>query len=140
LTILAGTVAENCTWECIRNSNNLRLLLVILTQVVHKRIYWIRMNLRRFQASNVTVPLNYNFIFAHVYTCGTTRKLQCHPISCLCRPHFLVACNVHVTCRNTRGTKFTHVKQKIHMRTFTHVNYSPDTTRSTFNIASNLLN
>jgi len=33
LNILTGTVAENCTWECIRNNNNLRLFLVILTQV-----------------------------------------------------------------------------------------------------------
>jgi len=87
-----------------------------------------------------TVPLNYNFIFACVYTRGSTRKLQCHPVTCLCGPHFLVACNVHVTCRNMRGTKFTHVEQKIHTITFTHLNYSPDTTRGVFNIAINLPN
>jgi len=76
--------------------------------------------------NKIMLPLNYNFIFACVYMRGTTRKLQCHPVTCLRRLHFLVACNVHVTCRNTHGTKVTHMKQKIHTRTFTHVNYSPD--------------
>jgi len=70
-----------------------------------------------------TVPLNYNFIFTHVYTHGTTRKLQCHPVMCLHGPRFLITCNVHVMCRNTHGTKFTRVEQKICTRTFTHVNY-----------------
>jgi len=88
------------------------------------------------KTSTCTVPLNYKFIFARVYMHGNTRKLQCHPVTCLRGPHFLVACNVHVTCRNMRGTKFTHVEQKIHTRTFTDINYSPDTTQSMFNIAS----
>jgi len=59
-----------------------------------------------------TVPLNYNFIFTRVYTRGTTRKLQCLPVTCLRGTRFLVACNAHVTCGNTRGTKFTRMEEK----------------------------
>jgi len=94
----------------------------------------------RSSSTSATVQLNYNFIFACMYMCGTMRKLQCHPVTCLRGPCFLVACIVHVTCWNMRGTKFTHVEQKIHTRTYIHVNYSPDTTRSVFNTASNLPN
>jgi len=62
----------------------------------------------------VTVLLNYNFIFTCVYTRGTTRKLQCLPVTCLRGPRFLVACNAHVTCGNTCGTKFTRMEQSSH--------------------------
>jgi len=78
--------------------------------------------------------------FQDMYTCGTTRNLQCHPFTCVHGPCFLATCNVHVTCRNTHGTKFTSVDQKIHTHTFTHAKYSLDTTRSALNIASNLPN
>jgi len=35
--------------------------------------------------------------------------------------------NPHIWYKiHIRGIKFTHVEQKFHTRTFTHVNYSPD--------------
>ena len=66
-----------------------------------------------------TVPLNYNFISTRVYTRGTTTNLHPLPVTCLRGPRFLVAWNIHASCRNTRGItryveehgtyKFTHV-------------------------------
>ena len=50
-----------------------------------------------------TVPLNYNFIFTRVYTRGTTTNLHPLPVTCLRGPRFLVAWNIHASCRNTRG-------------------------------------
>ena len=50
------------------------------------------------------VPLNYNFIFTCVISHGTTRILQCIPVTCLRGPRLLVACNVHVSWKYTRGS------------------------------------
>jgi len=68
-----------------------------------------------------TVQLNYKFIFTHVYTHGTTRKLHCHPITCLHGPHFLVVCNMYISCGNTHGTKIHTHGTKIHMRGTKHM-------------------
>ena len=50
-----------------------------------------------------TVPLNYNFISTRMYTRGTTTNLHPLPVTCLRGPRFLVAWNIHASCRNTRG-------------------------------------
>ena len=51
-----------------------------------------------------TVPLNCNFIFTRVITCGTTAILQCIPVACLRGPRLVVSCNVHVSWKLTRGS------------------------------------
>jgi len=55
----------------------------------------------------------------HFYMCGTTRKLQRLPVTCLRGQCFLVAFNAYVMCGNTCGTKFTRMEQKIHTHTLT---------------------
>ena len=42
------------------------------------------------------LPLNYNFIFTCVISCGTRTILKCIPVTCLCGPRLLVSCNVRM--------------------------------------------
>ena len=51
-----------------------------------------------------TVPLNCNFISTLVISHGTTKILQCIPVTCLHGPHLLVSCNVHVSWKYTHGS------------------------------------
>ena len=43
------------------------------------------------------VPLNCNFVFTHVISCGTMRKLHSFPVTWLHGPHLPIACNVHIS-------------------------------------------
>jgi len=43
----------------------IQLLFVCSLELVHKQMYWIRMNLRRFQASNVNLTFEI-FLFYHI--------------------------------------------------------------------------
>ena len=52
----------------------------------------------------IMVLLNYNFISPWVITRGTTRKICCIPITCLCGPCLLIVCNVHVSWKHTHGS------------------------------------
>ena len=48
--------------------------------------------------------LNCNFIFTCVISRGTMTILQCIPVTCLCGPHLLVSCNVHVSWQQMSGS------------------------------------
>ena len=52
-----------------------------------------------------TVPLNYNFIFTHVYTRGNTINILNDPVTWLRGPCFLVAWIIQVPCNSSCATR-----------------------------------
>ena len=77
------------------------------------------------------VPLNYNFIFTHVYTRDATIKLQCIPITCLHVPRFLVTWNVHVSC-NLLCVTCEIATQGTHLGKYLTMPYHKNTTKQFF--------